>query len=354
MPTTGLSNTTITTSSVHQHHHHESSSSTSVKNVVVEVVESSGVSNNSFASSMTKQQQSNHEAMSNTFSSSNHPAGTATNSSLPPISSPPHVIIPTAPAVLPTPPPRFSGPNANIKQIFSEIVNHPSNGGSASGTNLPQQSIPPIYQSQTSNPNSFTGPNGNLKNIVSEMITHDALFVDGSLPPRDHMVPIQIINNSNINSKPTHEELVKRLGEIVGEDKGYGLAKVTSHYDELRSRLSITVHEARHLRNTEKKGVIDPYARVYLVPDDKPSYKRKTRLIKDNVNPVWQETFDYPMPMARALTKTLIVNLKDERGLFERQENVFLGEVVINLKDVPNLTSPHTKWYYLQPTKMTK
>ena len=112
-----------------------------------------------------------------------------------------------------------------------------------------------------------------------------------------------------------------------GENKGYGLARITVHYDQLRSRFSVTVHEARYLRNLDKKSVSDPYARVYLAPDGKPSYKRKTRIIKNNLNPVWQETFDYPISLNDALNKVLTVNLKDERGFFEKQEGQFLGEV---------------------------
>jgi Ca2+-dependent lipid-binding protein len=106
------------------------------------------------------------------------------------------------------------------------------------------------------------------------------------------------------------------------------------------------------LRNLDKKTVSDPYARVYLLPDEKPGFKRKTRIIKNNLNPVWQETFDYPMSLQAAQSKHLLVNLKDERGLFERQSSVFLGEVVLSLKNIPDLTSPHTRWFYLQPSKL--
>jgi Ca2+-dependent lipid-binding protein len=103
----------------------------------------------------------------------------------------------------------------------------------------------------------------------------------------------------------------------------------------------------------DKKSVSDPYARVYLLPDVKPGFKRKTKIIKNNLNPVWQETFDYPMPQQAALSKHLLVNLKDERGMFERQSSVFLGEVVLNLKNLPaNLTTPYTRWFYLQPSKL--
>ena len=77
----------------------------------------------------------------------------------------------------------------------------------------------------------------------------------------------------------------------------------------------------------DKKNLSDPYARVYLMPDEKPSLKRKTKIVKNNLNPIWQETFDYALSLEDTLKKELTVNLKDERGLFEKQESKFLGEV---------------------------
>jgi Ca2+-dependent lipid-binding protein len=78
----------------------------------------------------------------------------------------------------------------------------------------------------------------------------------------------------------------------------------------------------------EKKGMSDPYCRIYLVPDDKKSYKRKTKVVKDNLNPKWEETFDYKLTYEQSIEKDLIVSLKDDKkGLFSKQEMRMLGEV---------------------------
>ena len=77
----------------------------------------------------------------------------------------------------------------------------------------------------------------------------------------------------------------------------------------------------------DKKNLSDPYARIYLTPDDKPTLKRKTKIVKNNLNPIWQETFDYPITFEETVKKELTVNLKDERGIFEKQDSKFLGEV---------------------------
>lgn len=74
----------------------------------------------------------------------------------------------------------------------------------------------------------------------------------------------------------------------------------------------------------------DPYARIYLLPDKKQETKKKTEVIKDNLNPQWNKTFDYNgMTYTEAKSKTLYVNLKDEKGIFQSQETQFLGEVNI-------------------------
>lgn len=74
---------------------------------------------------------------------------------------------------------------------------------------------------------------------------------------------------------------------ILGENHGLGAIKLTVYYDELRHRLSITIHQAQNLKNLEKnkKAVSDPYCRIYLLPDDKQkTLKRKTRVVKVKLN----------------------------------------------------------------------
>lgn len=82
------------------------------------------------------------------------------------------------------------------------------------------------------------------------------------------------------------------------------------------------------MKNVEKKGLSDPYCRIYLVPDDKKTFKRKTKVVKENLNPKWEETFDYKLTYEQSIAKDLIVSLKDDKkGLFSKQETRMLGEV---------------------------
>ena len=40
----------------------------------------------------------------------------------------------------------------------------------------------------------------------------------------------------------------------------------------------------------DSKGLADPYIKMYLLPDRDSKSKRKTTIIKDNLNPVFDET----------------------------------------------------------------
>lgn len=137
--------------------------------------------------------------------------------------------------------------------------------------------------------------------------------------------------------------------KILGENRNQGVLKLSVHFDDLRNRLSITCHQAQNLKNVEKKGTSDPYCRIYLVPDDKKAFKRKTKVVKDNLNPKWEETFDYKLSLRESLSKDLIISLKDDKkGLFSKQETRMLGEVRVRLADL-DIRRPYTRWYFLQP-----
>lgn len=63
-------------------------------------------------------------------------------------------------------------------------------------------------------------------------------------------------------------------------------------YSELelkpQGNLTVTVLRANNLKNKELIGKSDPYVVVYI----RPLFKVKTKVIENNLNPVWNQTFE--------------------------------------------------------------
>lgn len=55
-----------------------------------------------------------------------------------------------------------------------------------------------------------------------------------------------------------------------------------------QGKLTLTVVKANDLKNMELVGKSDPYVVVYV----RPMFKVKTKVIDDNLSPVWNETFE--------------------------------------------------------------
>ena len=158
-----------------------------------------------------------------------------------------------------------------------------------------------------------------------------------------------IIENKD-NSEIFLKDQFNSKSNILGQNNYFGSIKVSVKYEEAKSRLVITIHEANGLINTDKNSFSDPYCRIYLLPDEKQNSKLKTKVIKNNLNPQWEESFFYVMTYAEALSKCLYINLKDQKGFFEKQDTQFLGELSIKLNSV-NLKSGICEWYYLEKRK---
>ncbi|CAN4111659.1 unnamed protein product [Withania somnifera] len=73
-----------------------------------------------------------------------------------------------------------------------------------------------------------------------------------------------------------------------------------------QGKLIVTVVKATGLKNHEMIGTSDPYAVVYI----RPLFKRKTKTIDNNLNPVWDQTFE--LIAEDKETQSLIIEVFDK------------------------------------------
>ncbi|CAF3696841.1 unnamed protein product, partial [Didymodactylos carnosus] len=138
-----------------------------------------------------------------------------------------------------------------------------------------------------------------------------------------------------------------RLSPI--KDEGYGHLRCSVRFDRSRSKLIVRVHEAKDLINTDRNSLSDPYVRILLLPDKRKKTKRRTKVIKDSLQPVWDEAFEYDLTLEEARMKTVDLTVKNDRSLFST-EKVFMGQALITLGNL-NLDDENLidQWYTLEP-----
>lgn len=131
----------------------------------------------------------------------------------------------------------------------------------------------------------------------------------------------------------------------------YGKIPVTGEicfgleYNYRTGTLEIQIKQCKGLAPADtKRNRSDPYVKTYLLPDKTRSGKRKTRIIKNTLNPVFEQTLRYLISKSELENRTLWVTVwhNDRFG-----RNDFLGEVTINF-DYFRFGESSAKWYPLQ------
>ncbi|KAF0909551.1 hypothetical protein E2562_037185 [Oryza meyeriana var. granulata] len=105
-------------------------------------------------------------------------------------------------------------------------------------------------------------------------------------------------------------------------------------------RLNVHVIEARNLRAMDSNGFSDPYVKLQLGKQ-----RFKTKVVKKNLNPTWDQEFSFSVGDVRDVLKLYVYD-EDMIGIDD-----FLGQVKVPLEDVlaADNYSLGTRWFQLLP-----
>ncbi|XP_045210461.2 extended synaptotagmin-2-like isoform X2 [Mercenaria mercenaria] len=126
-----------------------------------------------------------------------------------------------------------------------------------------------------------------------------------------------------------------------------GRIQITLRYSMQRGKLIVVVHKCTSLLACDKDHFSDPYVKMYLLPDKGSSSKRKTKTVNNNLNPVFDETFEYSVTPQELPERSLEITVKNETSMFSSSQKE-LGMVLIELNKM-DISKASTEWYDLCP-----
>lgn len=157
-------------------------------------------------------------------------------------------------------------------------------------------------------------------------------------------------NRASLSSLGLRSDSMASVYSGAGEGR-YGTVTVRGQiefgmqYNYKQGALEIHVKQCRDLAAVDtKRNRSDPYVKVYLLPDKSKGGKRKTKVKKHTLNPVFDEVLRFHMSLSGLQTRTIWLTVWHS-DMFGR--NDFLGEVMMGLQGKV-FDNPAPQWYQLQ------
>ncbi|KAF6718091.1 Extended synaptotagmin-1 [Oryzias melastigma] len=184
-------------------------------------------------------------------------------------------------------------------------------------------------------------PMGSLVVPVRELLSEPELVLDRWFHLDGASADSQILLRAELKILNT------KMLDLIGTEAlpcaatGAGQLKMSVTYSSQENKLVVTVHGCRGLLAQSKDGV-DSYVSLMLLPDKSKTTKRKTAVKKKDLNPEYNERFEFDLPEQEVRFRRLSASVKNNSF---RGKDV-IGQVQVELAQM-DLKSGVAQWFPL-------
>ncbi|MBN3303690.1 SYT10 protein, partial [Amia calva] len=190
-------------------------------------------------------------------------------------------------------------------------------------------------QRQITEPTSSSRHNSFRRHLPRQMHVSSVDFSMGSLQRRSTSTSIgrikpELYKQKSVDSEDDNKENVQTCGKL----------NFALQYDYENEMLIVKIVKALELPAKDFTGTSDPYVKMYLLPDRKKKFQ--TRVHRKTLNPIFDETFQFPVAYDQLCNRKLHFSVYD----FDRfTSHDMIGEVIVdNLFEVSDLSREAIVW----------
>ncbi|KAL2092957.1 hypothetical protein ACEWY4_010269 [Coilia grayii] len=168
----------------------------------------------------------------------------------------------------------------------------------------------------------------------------------------DIRIPMNKVDFSHVTEewrdlqKPEKEEQEK-LGDIC----------LSLRYVPTAGKLTVVILEAKNLKKMDVGGLSDPYVKIHLMQNGKRMKKKKTTVKKNTLNPYYNESFSFEVPLEQIQKVQVVVTVLDYDKI---GKNDAIGKVFVGMNSIgteqrhwadmlANPRRPIAQWHALKP-----